>query len=189
MFYGIVGPGVTGVYSNWHTIEDIAACIPYCSYRKFYTKEQAWEFVKTHKRKNNSLSMHKYGDTFDEPYLTMSYLMWHDFAYFTYNIEHFGRIQLETPNDVLVRYGAKVITAKVSMKHNLKQNLIAHHLEVIAYGVGLLGDIIDVDIIVPNHSIYYALTIYTGENEEIINYRNKLKSRMGEFSITLAVKE
>ena len=189
MFYGIVGPGVTGVYSNWKKIEDIASCIPYCSYRKFYTEEQAWNFVQTHKRKNAYFGLNKYGDTFVSPYLTMSYLMWKDNIYLTYNIEHFGRVQLEAPDSVLVRYGAKVITAKTSLGYELQRNLILHHLASITYGVSLLGDFVDVDIIVPNHSIYYALTIYSGQNAEILKYKKQLQSRMGEFSVTLEVKE
>ena len=49
----------------------------------------------------------------------------------------------------------------------------------------MLGDFVDVDITVPNHSIFYALTAYTGNSQVIRRTLQCIKMRLGKVSLTL----
>lgn len=186
VFYGISGPGVSHVTKEWKQIEDIAAVVPYCSYRKFYTEEDAWNFVKSHKWSNNKLFMRKYGDTFDEPYLTLRYIIFNNKAYYTFDTTNFGRIHIDV-EDALVQYKAHCILIKKDFG-SLNPNMILDHLKVICEGVGYVGSFIDIDLIIPNHSIFYALTCYNGNNKDILYYKNIINSRLARVSTTLEVK-
>lgn len=185
-FYGIVGPGVHFVTQEWNRIEDIAAIIPYCSYRKFYSYDDAWSWVSSHKWSNNKLFMHKYGDTFDEPYLTLRYIIFNNTAYYTIDTKHFGRIHIDV-NDALVQYKANCILIKKQFD-SLDKDKLVDHLRVIAHAVSYLGDFVDVDIVIPNHSVFYALTCYTGSNQDVLHYKTLLNSRLARVSTTLEVK-
>ena len=185
MYYAIVGPGVMGVYDDWKRVNELAHLFPYCKYRKFKTEEECWQFVYRFKYTKNDLSLTKYGNTFSNLFVRMSYIVTPNMMYFTYNTEHFGHIRLDEIPGALVKHMAKCITVKMPSDIELNNSTILSHLQVINRGVEILGDLIDVDIVVPDHSIYYALTAYTGTNGEICSLRDKIKNRLAGVSFTL----
>lgn len=185
MYYAIVGPGISGVYDNWNRVNELAHLFPYCKYRKFETEDECWAFVYRFKYTKNNINFTKYGNTFSNLYVRMSYLMTADTMYFTYNTEHFGHIRLDDIPGALIKHMAKCITVKIPSNIELKDSTIISHLQVINRGVEILGDLIDVDIVVPDHSIYYALTAYTGMDGDICSIRNKITNRLAGVSFTL----
>lgn len=64
-------------------------------------------------------------------------------------------------------------------------NSISGHIIAIYSGIKLLGDFIDVEVVVPDHSIFYAIRSYTGSNRPIARLRDYLKVRLGKVSVTL----
>lgn len=185
MWYAIVGPGLKTVSKDWKRIEELSKIFPYCKYRKFPTEEACWRFIAENARSYSDLSLYKYGNTFERPFIRFKYFMKDNKAYFTFNKEHFGTIRLITDEDCLVEYQQKCVTVLYTNGEEYNPDLILHHLQVIQLGVEMLGDFVDVDIVVPNYSIYYALTIYSGDNDDIKFIIDLLKSRMGQYSITL----
>lgn len=185
MPYALVGPGVSGVYFSWKEVEELASIFPYCRYRKFETEEACWEFVYRYKSNKTSLSMTKYGNTFDDLFIRMSYVVTPHRMYFNYNIENFGRVKINQQPNQIVQYTAKYILVEEPSEKLLDNATILSHLETISRGVEIIGDLVDIDIVVPDHSIYYALTTYNGEDEFINTVKNKLHSRTAEISFTL----
>lgn len=189
MWYAIVGPGLKGVYKEWSRVAELSKLFPYCSYRKFYTEQECWQFVGTHARSYTDISLTKYGNTFDKFYVQMRYFMKDEYVYYTFMTDHFGKIRLTNTDNCLVEYKAKCITVKYKSDVIYDNELIIDHLNAIVHGVEMLGDFIDVDIIVPNYSIYYALTLYNGVRSDILNLVERLRERMAEFSVTLNNKQ
>lgn len=185
MPYALVGPGIKGVYRDWNRVKELSSIFPYCKYRKFGTEAECWQFVNQWTYKRTDISLTKYGDTFDSPYVKMSYVVRPDFIYINYNTSNFGRIRIDAPSDALVEYDGSLIMVKLPTPRPLDNNLIADHVLSIYVGVMLLGDYVDVDIEVPDHSIYYALTQYSGSRLDILEPVRKLKQRLAEFSVSL----
>ena len=185
MPYALVGPGVSGVYFTWSEVEELASIFPYCRYRKFDTEEACWEFVYRYKSNKTSLSMTKYGDTFDNLFIRMSYALDETRMYFNYNTEKFGRVKIDQQENQLIQYTAKYILVTEPAPKKLDNKTIISHLETISRGVEIIGDLVDIDIVLPDHSIYYALTTYSGDNEYIATIKNKLHARTAEISFTL----
>lgn len=188
MFYAIVGPGISGVYENWSKVEDLSKLFPYCKYRKFKTEEECWEFVYRNKYGKNELSLTKYGNTFENVFVRMSYIVRSDTMYFSYNTKHIGNIRLDPIPGALIEYTAHCIMVKMKSEILLDNSTILSHLQVINRGIEILGDLIDVDIVVPDHSIYYALTAYTGKDEYLKLMKDRLKNRLAGVSFSLYVK-
>ena len=62
---------------------------------------------------------------------------------------------------------------------------ISGHIIAIYNGIKLLGDFIDVEVVVPDHSVFYAIRSYTGNNRAITRLKDYLKVRLGKVSVTL----
>ena len=180
MFYGIAGPGVRAVFRDWKRVEDIAAIIPYCSYRKFDTESAAWDFVNRHGKKEFTGHLYKYGDTFDAPYLTLRYLIHDNTAYYSINTKHFGNIRIDEP----AQYRAHLVLVKKKFER-LNPDNIQDNVDVIVGGVQLFAPFIDIDIIVPDHSIFYACTSYNGNDSRIKAAQEYLNNRIARVSYTM----
>ena len=185
MPYAIVGPGISGIYSNWDRVAELASLFPYCKYRKFKTETDCWDFVNRYRTTRHTLSMTKYGDTFDNLYVRMFYIVTPSKLYFTYNTERFGNIRLDEQEGLLVSYFGKGIMVSVNTDTTYDNQTILSHLLAISKGVEILGELVDIDIVLPDHSIYYALTKYNGDDETILQVQRQLKDRMAEVSYTL----
>jgi hypothetical protein len=70
-------------------------------------------------------------------------------------------------------------------KVNTDDSLISGHMTAIYQGLHLIGDFADVDIIVPDFSIFFAVTQYTGNSRYIIKVQDLIKDRLGSVSFTL----
>ena len=185
MWYAIVGPGLKTVSQDWLQIKELSQIFPYCKFRKFPTEAGAWDFINLNMRTYSDLSLYKYGNTFDNLYIQLKYIIYKNKIYFTFNTEHFGNIRLIPNKKSVIEYMQKCVTVLYTNDEELDCNLISTHLRAIQRGISMLGDFVDVDIVVPNYSIYYALTLYSGDDPEISFFTQLLKSRLGAYSISL----
>lgn len=188
MYYAIVGPGIAGVYDNWNHMDDLTHLFPYCKYRKFQTEEECWDFVYRYRYGRNEISLTKYGNTFDNTFVRMSYIIKDDTIYLSYNTKHIGNIRFDPIPGAIVEYTSNCVLVKIKTDKPIDNSTILSHLQVINRGVEILGDLIDVDIVVPDHSIYYALTAYTGKDEHIKMIKDRLENRLAGVSFSLYVK-
>ena len=184
-WYAITGPGISCVTQSWPRVHEIAQMFPYCKYRKFDNEQACWDFVKRYSRKSSSLGMTRYGDTFKDLYVSMRYIIRPDRLYFTYNTKKFGNIRLEDMDNSLVEYRGSVIMVEEPPTSVFNNSTIVSHLKAINRGIEIIGEFIDIDVTVPDHSIYYAITVYSGQNKELQDLRDRIQGRLAEVSFTL----
>lgn len=184
MYYGYVGGGIKTVVTDFNVIRELQIKHPYSSFRKFYKEEKAWNWVKYRSSIKGVSKVTRYGDTFADTYVTMEYFIYGDAAYYNFRTPNIGDIFLTTsePN-VFIENRKDVIKVKIS-KFNASDTILGH-LSAIYQGLNVLGPYVDVEIVVPDHSIFYSLTQYTGTDSRINRVLNLLKSRIANFSVTL----
>lgn len=185
MPYAVVVPGISNVFDRWQDVERIISLYPYPKFRKFATYEECWEYVKRNTYKRFYKDIYKYGETFDNLYVTMEYFIRNDKVCYNYFTKKIGYIAIEC-DDANIEVVNRMQSIKVTMKETyLNDNLISNHIIAIWHGLRIIGDYIDVDIKVPDHSIFYALMTYKGNNKIINKVRNYIDARTACVSVTL----
>lgn len=185
MPYAVIVPGINTVFDKWQDVERICALYPYPKYRKFKTTEECWEYVHRHTTKRVYTDITKYGDTFDKMYVTMEYFIQSDCVCYNFRTNKIGYIAIDNkvPN-VVVNNRNGVITAKMKDIY-LNNDIISNHLIAIWNGLNILGDYVDVDVKVPDHSIFYALMTYKGSNRSINRVRDYIDQRFAKVSVSM----
>ena len=187
MIYGVVAPGISGVYENFDYVRRIQTLYPYCKFRKFHTESEAWNFVKRYENKHAFTTLTHYGDTFDKLCVKMEYFIENDTIYYNFRTKGVGTIKLYS-DTAIINNRSDLIMAELRDVH-LNPMMISAHMIAIYHGLVLLGDYLDVDVLVRTHSVYYALMSYTGNNRVIRRTTEKIKHRLGNLSVTLRVSE
>jgi hypothetical protein len=183
MPYAVIAPGIHTVYSDFKSVERVMALYPYPKFRKFKKEEDAWAFVKRNKNKHKFTYLNKYGDTFDNMYIRMEYFIGKSSIYYNFFTKKLGYVKIISEK-AIIENRANVITAELPNTF-LDNDMITGHLIAIYYGLQMIGEFIDVDITVPDHSILYTLISYSGNNEVILRVKNLIKSRTGKISVSM----
>lgn len=185
MPYAVVVPGISTVYERWSDVQRIIALYPYPKFRKFKTAEECWDFVKRNTYKRVYTDVVKYGDTFSELCVEMQYFIRHGAVYYNFKPKKTGYLALDCEDDS-VEVINRINNIKVKMSNiELNDELITSHMIAIWHGLRIVGDFVDVNIIVPDHSIFYALMTYTGKNKIITRVRSYIDDRLANVSVTL----
>lgn len=185
MPYAVMVPGLNTVYDTWEEVERIAVLYPYPKFRKFKTHAECWDYVKRHTSKRIYRDVSKYGETFRDMYVTMEYFILDNRVCYNFFTKKIGYIAIENSDEnitVVNRNGSVKVTLHEIYLNN---ELISNHLIAIWHGLQIIGDLIDVDIHVPDHSIFYALMTYKGKNKTINRVRNYIDNRMAKVSVSL----
>lgn len=181
--YAVVGPGIKGVYKEIRDVNAAISLHPYAKFRKFRTEAECWEFINTHTPKRLLETVTSFGRAFPVCRVVMTYFIREGRAYYNFNTKHFGTLRLTEEVDELEVHADR-ISARVDSP-GLDNSKIMSHLVAIQYGIKLLGRLTDVEVIVPDHSIFYAIRSYTGSNSMPKRFRAFLETREGQVSITL----
>lgn len=183
MPYGVVAPGISGVYEDFSSIERIMALYPYPKFRKFKNEEDAWSFVKRYNNKHVYGGINKYGDTFDTHFVRMEYFIGEDTLYFNFRTSKIGYIRIVS-GKATIQNKSNLIMARIDNIF-LNKDMITAHLIAIYHGLQLIGDFIDVDVTVPDHSIFYTLMTYKGNSKVINRVLEQIRNRLGKLSVSL----
>lgn len=185
MPYAVVVPGISTVFDNWADVERICALYPYPKFRKFTTREECWEFVKRHTSKKVYTDIYKYGDTFDNLYVTIEYFICEDKVCYNFKTKKIGYLTVEC-SDPNVHFTNRNGVIKATLSDiRLNDDLITSHVIAIWHGLKIIGDYVDVDIKVPDHSVFYALTTYKGRNRAINRVRDFIDNRIAKVSLSM----
>lgn len=185
MWYAYVGPGIIHVCNNFSTIDKLAAIFPYSKFRKCKTEDDAWEFIARFGKRPELKNVVRYGDTFNTHFVTVEYMIAKDSVYYNVKTSQLGYIRLESSDENFVIENRTELI-KVKLKNIfLNKDLVSAHAIAIYHIVRLLGNYVDVEIKVPDHSIFYMLTSYNGTKTSITKVRKFLASRKGKVSVTL----
>jgi hypothetical protein len=180
--YAVVAPGLKGVYDNPRILDKIVTLYPYAVYRKFRTETECWEFLRKYDSKRSIAEIYNYGNTFKKLFVTMEYFI-RDSIFYNYRIEDVGFIKIVAP-EMVVENCPGLIKARID-NIAADNRLISGHMIAIFHGLRLIGSWLDVNIIMPDHSVFYALHSYTGANRIINKVRGHIKARQGEVAFTI----
>lgn len=181
--YAVVAPGLKGIYEDQKVIDKIMALYPYTKFRKFQTEEECWAFLERYENNHGIEEIRDFGDTFDKHHVVMEYFIRNPNVYFNYDTSKLGTLRL-VKDTAIIENRTNLIKAMIPNlivdRESISGNIIA-----IYNGIKLLGDFIDVEVVVPDHSIFYAIRSYTGNNRAIARLKDYLKVRLGKVSVTL----
>lgn len=127
----------------------------------------------------------KYGDCFDNLYITIEYFIRDRYIYYNLDTSKLGRVRIVCDrDDVFIENRTESMMVRLEMP-NLNNDSIMSHAVAVYQILDILGEYVDVEIIVPDHSIFYLLTAYTGTRYSYLKLLNAIESRKGKVSVTL----
>lgn len=182
--YAVVAPGFSNIYSNWADVERIKALYPYPKWCKCHSEEEAARWIKRNAYSFKALSTYRYGNTFDRLYVDVNYYILPNSVCYNINCSRVGNIRLPTKSAIVEYKGSMIYVRIPEMK--VSDESMSGHMSVVYNLLHLLGEYIDINLIVHHYSIFYALFNYSGEgNRHVVLVQNEIKKRIGEFAITL----
>lgn len=129
--------------------------------------------------------LNKYGRDSDIGYISIEYFIDGKNIYVNVYTKHFGFIKLsKLPNNVKQDSSYDLLKLKIC-NVILDDSLIAHHCVAIKNILSLFDTYINMEIILPDVSVYLACTKYKGRNFSINNLQATLQSRMGSVFYTI----
>ena len=182
--FAVVANGIQTICKTQRQLDYILAVYPYPKFKKCYTEEEARNWIRVNKRQFNAIKYSKYGDTATFGYATIEYFITNNNIYYNIKTEKVGYIKIQADNDIKVDSRKSLLKVKVC-NVRLDDSLIAHHIIAIRRILKLLGEYRDIDIVVPDISIFLALTKYSGNNYVIRGCQRDIASRLGAVSITI----
>jgi hypothetical protein len=115
----------------------------------------------------------------------MEYFICEDKVCYNIRTKKIGYIAIES-NDENVTITNRNGIIKVTLNNiHLNDDIISNHLIAIWHGLKILGDFIDVDVKVPDHSVFYALMTYKGSNRTINKVRSFISDRFAKVSVSM----
>lgn len=185
--YVFVANGYKGIVESKQTLDILASIYPYPKFRHVANHEAAVNFLARYNRGERQANFDNYGDTDrDYCYATIKYVIDERDLFITIDTSKVGFIRIPNKNikDTVVDNRPTMIRVRIS-NINLNNNLISDHCVAITTTLELLGGYVDVNIEVPDISIYLALTKYSGDNYIIKESQEVIKTRLGGVSITI----
>ena len=165
--YAVVAPGVSGVYYNWKDVERIHALYPFAKWQKCFNERDAREFIKRNTNKHTVKQLYNYGDTLSDLYVNAKYKIGKDCLFFVLDTSRIGRLRVRE-DGLLVEYKGSKIYIRMPNVY-LSDLTIASHMSAIHNLLELVGPLVDLNIELPNFSIFYALTAYKGNRSRAIS--------------------
>lgn len=182
--YAFVASGIQTVVRTPGQLESLIAVYPYPKFAKVANEDEARAWIRAHQRIDYGYNIDNYGDTANYGYVDAEYKILTDSVKYHISTDKLGYIRVESSEVVLVdsRQDSLNIVVK-GLK--LNNDLIAHHVIAIQRLLNIMGEYVDVNVHVPDMSIYLALTKYTGKHPIITSTQKFVKARLGGFAITV----
>lgn len=174
----------TIVYTQ-RQLDFLCGIYSYPSFKKVQTEQEALAFFANKNREYIDSGIKRFGKNSDIGYVSVEYFIANNNIYVNVNTKRFGFIKLYTlPSNVKQDSTYDLLKLKICNVH-LDDKLIAHHCIAILNILNLLDDCMNVELVVPDISVFLACTKYKGKNHGIVRLQSKLKSRLGQTFYTI----
>ena len=189
MIYAIVAPGISLQTRDWRQIERIRALYPYPKWKTCRDEQEATDFIRRHNLKKSLSTLKNYGDTVRNLYLTVEYKITPNNIFYKMDTKHCGRIKVKQLPDNLVQYEKNMIYIRVEAI-KLNPDMLSSHMAAIYNIYDIVGDYIDVNVLLPNFSVYYALTSYTRDKVRSVKMtKDRINKRLCKTGYSLNMLE
>lgn len=182
--YAVVANGICAICKAQSQLEAIIAVYPYPKFRKVYSEEEGREWIRRHNRSRNDYKFENYGNTFGSGYVSVSYVIKEDSVEYVVDTTKCGFIRVQESDDTAIE-STRSYMKIIVFDFKLCDLYIQHHILAIRRFLKIIGRYVDVDIHIPDISIYLALMKYTGTNYVIQSVQRDIEAREGGFSITI----
>ena len=174
----------TIVYTQRH-LDFLISMYSYPQFQKVATVAEAHKFFQQCNRKFLESGLNKYGRANNIGYITIQYFIDGKNIYANVNTKHFGFIKLtDLPNNVKQDSSYDLLKLKVC-NVMLDDTLIAHHCTAIANILSLFDRHVNIELVLPDISIYIALVKYKGNNFSIGRAQDAIGDRAGSIFYTI----
>ena len=180
--YAAVAPELNGIYASYDDVLRVLTLYPFAKVRKFQTEDECWAFINRYSNKHTLDEVENFGDTF-ECRVKMSYFIYDTSIYYNFDTSKIGTLHILS-DTATVENRVNLIKATIP-NMVLNPDKISAHVIAIYRGLRLLGDFVDVEVTVPDHSILYAVRSYSGTNRTIIRLKRLIDQRIGRVSLSL----
>lgn len=183
--FAFVSNEYQGILYDKQHVKLLSSIYSYPKVQYCRTEEECRDFIRKNPRHLYGDGKKKAGWKKDTAYIRVEYFVDDQTIYANLYTDHFGYVLLNIrdPN-ILQSASYDMIKLKIS-NVNVNDTSISSHCVAIQYIVQLLSPIVNVQIIVPDLSIYLALTEYTGRNAAIKRTKQLLNNRIGKVALLL----
>lgn len=182
--FAVVANGIQTICKTQRALDRIIAIYPYPKFCKCKTREEARAWILRNSRSFSGLARERYGNTARSGYAKIRYAIVENGVDFDIDTKRVGYIKVPSEEKVLV--DSRKTSLKVLVRDiKLNDESITHHIVAIRRILKLLGDFVDVDIVVPDISIFLAVTKYSGKNYVIRGLQKDIESRLGAVSLSI----
>lgn len=185
--YVLIANGYSGVIESKETLDVLASIFPYPKFRKVVDKEAAFAFLEKYRRGDYAPVYNNYGDTDAYyGYAKVTYIIDKNDLYVTVDTSKLGNVKLPPPKDrnIVIDNSTQMIRIKIR-DINLNDDKISDHCYAIYTILNLIGEFVDVNIEVPDISVYLALFKYKGEYYSITAAQEEIHNRLGAVAVTI----
>lgn len=177
--YAFVSNEYRAIIYTQRQLDFLCSVYSYPKFKKVETAKEAREFFTANDREFFTPSLKQYGKVEDIGYISVQYFIDGNNIYVNTFTEHFGFIKLSNlPSNVKQDASYDLLKIKIC-NVVLDDSLIAHHCIAINNILTLFDPYVNIELILPDVSIYLACTKYKGRNFGIKNLQGTLQSRMG----------
>lgn len=182
--YAIVASGLQTLCKTKRQLDTIVALYPYPKFQYVRTEEEGRQWLRQHTRLLNDFSFNRYGTTSCVGYMNVEYAIHEDKVEYFIDTRKLGYVKIQGDESTAVDSRPDSIHVVVQGLQ-LDNELIMHHVIAIRRLLRLVGVYVDVNVVVPDVSVYLAMSKYTGGNYVIRAIQRDIKDRVGGVSVTV----
>lgn len=182
--YAVIASGVVRVVGTAEEVNILRAIYPYAKTHYAKTMEEAQQWIAMNSRRKYDTRVQKYGSTAWSRFIQITYFIADGSIFYNLDLTKFGRTRIDFEEGILVDNRPNFIKVKV-LNTQLDNMLIQHHAIAVKRILTILGNYCDVDIVVPDMSVYIALTDYSGRDRILKSVKALIKERLGGVSFTV----
>ena len=177
-----------GIYYNSRDIDNILRIYPYARFKKCQTEAECYQWITENQSTRRLEELRDYGTAFHSKHVVMTYYLDEEYLYINFDTKKFGQMRIALPEDMGISITQTPTLCALKVPFHVYANPLHRSLLAIMDALELVGDLIDIVIKVPDHSVYYALRSYTGTDTVILRAQDAVRNRQGGTSVSLKVR-
>ena len=183
--YAFVSNEYRGIVDTQRQLDFLCGIYTYPQFKKVETAYEAKQFFANCNREFIASGLNKYGKDSEVGYVRIEYFIADNNIYVNADTTHFGFIRLSTvPDNVKQDSTYDLLKLKIC-NVVLEDSLIAHHCIAIQNILNLFDEYMNIEIVLPDISVFLACTKYKGSNYTIKRVQALLSERPGDVYYTV----
>ncbi len=174
-----------GIYRSSRDIDNILRIYPYARFKKCETEAECYEWISANQSTRRLEELRDYGTAFSSCHVVLTYYLDEEFLYANYDTKNFGQMRIAVPEDSGIEKVQTPTVCMLKIPFSVYARPLQRSLLGLITALEAVGDMIDIVVKVPDHSVYYALRSYTGRDAVIVRAQDAVRNRQGGTSISL----